>query len=644
MSMRLPCRVSPLAFAALLGCSLAWADQARDEAPVSLDVDSRTGRCASLVNKVTGASWVEEPFPLFLLAEGLTAKLEVTTVPEGLRLTLRVRNETEADIETAPVFPNLELRGRDAADHRALRYCFPARSARIGIENISDRGFYSGIAPLQFLAADHPRRGSLHVVIEDTSNSRKLFGLDKDDKVLRLFAEHEMRRLAPGEEWILPPVLLGAGDGTWHSGLAAYREWLAKWHQPDAPRKADFRAVFNFRVFYPHHASPMGSDVFDPVEKRWSLPAARERDAKLFGGVDFVHLYGWAATPERGRVGDYRPWDHIGGLAGFRDQLAALHRSGIPTGLYLEGYLTSPESKVAQEHGTAWGMRDAEGKRIDTWGGGYTTMCAHHPGWQDYLAETCGRVAKETGARGLYLDQFGFLTQYRCSHPGHAAYHAPGAHMLAGEQEILRKVRAAVGPDHLLYTEEIPTDVMTRHIDGAYTAAVNGALARGAVPPIHLTRFALPDFKTIQLISESGIGDNLPAVRATFFNAEALYLSGDASLFSPACLALIRKTHGILREHADAFTSMEPMPLVPTLSDGIHANRFPAARKCVWTLMNSNATPFDGAVLNIPHREGSRYFDEWKGEAVTPEITADGRAIIWLALEAGGVGCIVESW
>jgi gamma-glutamyl hercynylcysteine S-oxide synthase len=60
--------------------------------------------------------------------------------------------------------------------------------------------------------------------------------------------------------------------------------------------------------------------------------------------------------------------------------------------------------------------------------------------------------------------------------------------------------------------------------------------------------------------------------------------------------------------------------------------------------MNSNASPFVGPVLSIPHREGSRYFDAWKGQAVTPEITADGRAFISLSLEAGGVGCIVESW
>jgi len=612
--------------------------------PVALNVDSSTGRVSSLVEVRSGAEWAATPFPLFHVQDGLTTEFEAVPTDYGLRLSLTIRNEGGHAVSAAPVFPNLELRGSDAADHGRLRYCFPARVARVGVENTSDRAFYSGIAPLQFLAADHPRLGSLHVVVGDTTNSRKLFGLDKDDEVLRLFVEHEARTLEPGGQWSLPPVLLGATAGTWHSGLHAYRNWLERWNQPAVPRCDVFRAVFNFRVFYTQHAPPMNSGVFDPATKRWSLPEAVERDRRIFGGVDFVHLYGWAASPDGGRVGDYQPWDHIGGLAGFRDQLAALHAHGVPTGLYLEGYLASPQSEVARKFGEAWGMRDANGGNIDAWGGGYTTMCAHHPGWQDYLAETCARLARETGARGLYLDQFGFLTQYRCHHPEHAQFHPHGAHMLAGEMQILRKVREAVGPGHLLYTEEIPTDVMTRHIDGAYTAAVNISLARGIACPIHLTRFALPDFKTIQLISESGMGDNLPAVRATFFNGEALYLAGSDCAFSPECLALIRKTHAILREHADAFTTMTPEPLVETLAAEVHANYFPAPTRRVWTLLHTGAQTHHGPVLRVPHVAGARYHDAWNDTPIDPSINNEGLAEITLSIEAGGAGCIVQSW
>ena len=185
---------------------------------------------------------------------------------------------------------------------------------------------------------------------------------------------------------------------------------------------------------------------------------------------------------------------------------------------------------------------------------------------------------------------------------------------------------------------------MTQFTDGAYTAAVNISLKKGIQCPIHLTRFALPDFRTIELISEEGLKGNLPAVRATFFNGEGLYLSGDTNLFSPACLALIRKTHALLREHAEAFTSLDPTPLVPTLNPAVQANRFPVRRNVVWTLMHTGASPFEGPTLRVPHRAGARYLDAWNGHALTPQLTADGSAIISLSLEAGGVGCGVQSW
>jgi hypothetical protein len=611
-----------------------------------LQADRETGRVEVLGHRPNGASWATSPFSLFSItgASRLRTELDARPTAEGILLALRIINGNTNSQWVTPTFPDITLRGTNAADHRLLRYCFPVRSARVSQDNQSDRAFYSGICPVQFLAVDHPIRGSLHVVICDTNNTRKLFGLDKTDAMLRLFAEYEGRLLAPGETWVLPPVLLATGEGTWHSGLTAYRRWLTSWHRPAVPRSAAFREVFNFRVFYPHHAPPLNSGIFDQATRRWTLREAVDRDTRDFGGVDFAHLYDWAKTPEHGRVGDYAPWDYLGGVTEFRNQLKALGQAGIPSGLYLEGYLASPESQIARKSGQEWAMTDAQGGRVDTWGGGYYTMCPHVPGWQNYLAGTYRRLAEETGATGLYIDQFGFLTQYRCFNPAHAAFHAKGAHMLAGEYGMLRAIRAAVGPRAVLYTEEIPTDVMTQFTDGAYTAAVTVSLQRGIACPIHLTRFALPDFKTIELVSEAGLKDNLAAVRATFFNGEGLYLSGNTSLFSPGCLALIRKTHALLREHIDAFTSLDPTPLVSTLNPAVQVNRFPGRRSVVWTLLHTGAAPVDGPVLRVPHRVGSRYLDAWKGRSLTPAITGDGFVVLSLPLNARDAGCVVQTW
>lgn len=643
-------RFALLAFLVACLCgSNCYADRrfvSADRSGIEFKMDPKTGMVNSLRHRGKKYQWMQQDFPIYQIPGGeeLDIRLRVRSTTRGLQLRLRITNRSLQAQSVTPVFPNLQLAGADPEAHRALRYCFPARSAMIGRKDVRDRGFYSGIAPLQFFSVDHPAGGSLHAVVCDQENNRKLFGMDKTAQSLRWFVRHEARNLAPGEKWDLPPVLLGTGDGTWHDGLAAYRRWLATWYRPAAPRSAAFRKVFNFRVFYLYHGPPYNSGIFNPTDKSWFLPEGVERDTKIFGGVDFVHLFDWSKTAEQGRVGDYSPWAYNGGLANFRNQLAKLRARGVPVGLYTEGYLASPQSEVVKKHGEEWAMLDPAGKRVDTWGGGYTTMCPHVPGWQDYMARTCKRVAAETGAAGTYIDQFGFLTQYRCFNPAHAKYHPVGAHMLAGEAGMLRKIRAAVGSKLVLYTEEIPTDYMTQFTDGAYTASVKIAVSRGIRCPINMTRFALPGFKTIELIGEHGIGDQLQAVQATFFNGEGIYLSGDKTLFSAACLDLLAKTHGILRKHSDAFTSMNPVPLVPTLSENVCANRFPAKRSVVWTLLHSGSTAYSGPVLKVRHRAGARYKDAWNGAELTPKITRDGHAVITLPMKPGGAGCVVQAW
>ena len=59
---------------------------------------------------------------------------------------------------------------------------------------------------------------------------------------------------------------------------------------------------------------------------------------------------------------------------------------------------------------------------------------------------------------------------------------------------------------------------------------------------------------------------------------------------------------------------------------------------------HTGAAPFEGPVLRVLHRAGSRYLDAWNGRVLTPEITSDGNAVISLPLDGGGAGCVVQSW
>jgi hypothetical protein len=512
----------------------------------------------------------------------------------------------------------------------------------VGDRPIELRLPYSGLFPFQFMSAHRKAGGGLYLMTCDTEAHEKTYFLKKSghgaDARVALGVEWKPRSLAPGETWQLPPARIGVHDGDWHGALDAYRRWLATWQRPIAPRPRWFREVFNFRQVFLHFALPTPSGAFDPETQELRLLESVRKDAEAFGGVDYVHLFDWGWTPDGGRVGDYEPWDYLGGHDALREQIAALREAGIPTGLYLEGYLADRNSAVGRRHGQDWQMRDAEGRPIQHFPPSFH-MCPYVEGWRDHLTATARRVIGQTGARGVYLDQLGFANQYRCHAAGHG--HPPGASVLRGELALLAQMRAALPPDVVLYTEETPVDACIPYLDGSFTYAMS--VDDGLSPMrVNLARFVWPDFKTFAIIRcDAPLGDDVDAVWRIFFNGEGIWLEGEEDAwFSPRVLSAIRTTHRILRAHRDAFTSTDVQPLVPTLHDGLYANRFVGERHTVWTLLNSTARRIDGPVLRVQHSPGAVYRDAISGEPLETRHE-DGATVVSVSLPAGAVGCIV---
>ena len=160
--------------------------------------------------------------------------------------------------------------------------------------------------------------------------------------------------------------------------------------------------------------------------------------------------------------------------------------------------------------------------------------------------------------------------------------------------------------------------------------------------PLNLLRFAIPDFKTFEiLVCDKPMASWVTGVHWVFFNGEGIWLEGPAQeWFEPATRAAIRKCHALLREHRDAFAGDTPEALVPTLLDGVFANAFNAPGKRVLVLYNSHLETVRGEVLRLPHRPGRRYEDAWNGRALRPRI-AGGYAYLDLALGPQEPGCVV---
>ncbi|KKK59926.1 hypothetical protein LCGC14_3029490, partial [marine sediment metagenome] len=221
---------------------------------------------------------------------------------------------------------------------------------------------------------------------------------------------------------------------------------------------------------------------------------------------------------------------------------------------------------------------------------------------------------------------------------------APGS-QIAGEAQFLAELRAALPSRVVLYVEETPNDYTAQFLDGSFTYGI--AQSRNSLNEarVNLTRFALPDVKLFEIIRcDVPLGDDFEAVRHVFFNGEGIWLEGPLSKpewFPAKIRALIARCHRILRANREAFCSLDPVPLVPTLKPSIYANKFPGERETVWTLFNAANRPANGELLRIAHVPTATYFDAWNERPLSPRI--EGRwAYLSLLLGPREVGCVVQ--
>ncbi|MFI4861292.1 MAG: DUF6259 domain-containing protein, partial [Phycisphaerales bacterium JB063] len=265
-------------------------------------------------------------------------------------------------------------------------------------------------------------------------------------------------------------------------------------------------------------------------------------------------------------------------------------------------------------------------------------------GWRDYLTHATTRVAEQTPADGFYIDQFGFGYQYACHDPTHG--HDVPSNQPRAEAMLIRQVREALDPDRILYTEQTPVDVATQYQDASFSYAMLHARHPGCPSRTNLTRFAFPDFKTIQILRGDGpIGDDVEGVHLVFYQGDGLWLVGPSDntrWYSPEVLEAIRKTRQLRETYLAALTSDDATPLVPTLLERVYANRFAGPAQTVWTLYNAAPVPVDEPTLRVAHVEGAVYFDAWNGREIQP-VVEGGTATLAVQIDPHGVGCVVRT-
>ncbi len=554
-------------------------------------------------------------------------------------LSLSVRNTGDEAVRAEVDFPAIgPLRLAEAPDDDW--YLFPRRGTVLSNRCVGLSAPHGGMQKLQFMDVySAATGGGLYVMTHDMEGNYGYFDLAKSDEGTSLAVRYRWVDLPAGESVALPDAVVAAHAGDWHEALRRYSDWVHSWYRPVVERKQWFREVFNFR----QHRLRGGLLDFDEMQYRFDEIIERDREA--LGCIDYLHIFDWSETRQWGRVGDYDPWEEIPGPDELRAAVERVQADGVPVGLYLEGYLISKRSRVGQAHGAEWTLLNANGEEY----GYFSTpeepnwsICPSVGAWQAYMERAYSRAAEQTGAMGLYIDEFGF------GGPGKLCYNDAHDHAIPmppvrGEREFIRRVRQVLPDDRVLYTEEVPDPVTCQYQDGAFCYSAISSSDELAPSHLELLRFVLPDFKILELNFYCAMADgNWNRVKRPFFNGDGWWLQGDPyAAYDEPAREHLRRCFSLCHEYVDCFTTMDAEPLVATLQPGLFANRFPGGGRTLWTLYNATYTSVEGPAIAVEHRPGARYADAWHGQDLTPEIR-EGTAILSLRVDPHGLGCVVQ--
>jgi Domain of unknown function (DUF6259) len=363
----------------------------------------------------------------------------------------------------------------------------------------------------------------------------------------------------------------------------------------------------------------------------------------LFGWIDLEH--GWHGHP----AGDYLPETYTGGSKGLVEAVRKLQDDhGIPVSLYTISDRCLKESAFGKRMGERLARRLPDGSPSQDEFNWY--MCPEVAGWRDHYVEGLVRTQKETGVKALYVDVFGFFRSAECYAEDHG--HAVPCHTNRGAYSLIRRLREALPSDVSLWSEYPLHDVGSQFIDGNihyYCLDWQEHFAKGyddlerppryAAAPQSAYRYAFPRVK--QFVFPCGMVPWSGDCKFPFFNGEALY-DCSWSLYAGSNLDRVKKGLAIQMKYGDCFTSLAPVPDVPTRQRGVHANRFGGNGRTLWTLFNARFTTVRGPVLEMDHHEGARYEDAWNGKPLIPEIVGN-RAILSLKLFPQELGCVVQT-
>jgi len=616
----------------------------------------------------------------------LVATLTVTIDDEGLRLALDVANAGDAPVDFKLAFPHLQ--GLAVSEDPAADYYFyPWGGGVIADRPALLRGGYGDHQVLyQVMDLYAPAKGAgLFMRVDDPDGWHKNLALQKAvagqgvKKPTRLIAkvreefqwessldevegvgmsvEYLRRTRGPGESFAPEPAVLVAHPGDWHVAMQRYADWAHEvWDfrpWPSRLKSCHNMIAAGWGTGYLFRDGAYRTDIIKPrtdcIELMswwdWSetgpFSTPMDRLDEVMTEAEIERWKGYMPEdPVTGRKmwnnqpGDYRGYnERFGGLPAFREAIQTYRELGADlVTLYTDPFRLDDACETGQAHGEEWGVVGTDGEKTRNylvW-----NPCHDLPAVREWVAETMGRVMRETGADGIRLDEYG--------HRGWACYDESHEHTYAewgitqwqkAVAETTRMVHEAmdqVRPDLVLTTEHPGYDYLMQHIEGCITYDLT-VLGLPEMRPLQCNaqRFYFPECKAYELDHRSADLKD----RKKFWNAVESF-----GRYYPL------PYYTALAENEDVYQSGDAYPLLVTPGNAqyVYANRFRGAGKTIWHLYNATGHTFDGVALAVELADGQHLFDLLGCREVEPLPRQDGLAGVTVYLERDDVACIVR--
>ncbi len=372
------------------------------------------------------------------------------------------------------------------------------------------------------------------------------------------------------------------------TAVARYRAFVASFRSlpgpgPTSTPTALNRAIYDrpdlkwaSRAFVCHFTFMYDLSFFDPVANDYRLDGFLREGDERFGGYDAVVL--WQAYPrigldERNQFDFYR--DMPGGLRGLRKLVRGFHKRGVKVFIDYNPWDTGTRREAVSD--------------------------------DDAIAQLLADIR----ADGVFLDTM-----------------SAGASRLRTTVDDARK-------GVVFEPEGSPP------VDQLEICSLSWAQWLPEVSGPGLLRLKWIEPRHMQHQIRRWNDDHSDELEAAFFNGSGVMVwenvFGTSVPWSGDDSSTLRTMAPILRAYADNFTSDGWDPFVPTLLDGVYANRWPGERATIYTILNRTGSVVREPFIRIRVRQGERVFDLWRGRELTVAHEA-GHAVVDTRL--GRIGCI----